>query len=230
MENAAKALEIAGGVLIAILIISLFVYMFNQVSYHQATQNMNLESQQLEEFNKKFEAYNKSILYGADVISVINMAISNNQTEIESSNNSTLENWSWNTHDNYYINVQFKLVSDLESKVLEYDGPEDEEGTIVQLNGSELREINLYKDTIYDLSPDCQSNISVIMPNDGGVIIKDNPRVGKYYVATGAYEEFINRIFECTEVRYNPQTGRVNFMKFEERDTSVDDETEIPEP
>ena len=81
MENAAKALEIAGGVLIALLIISLFVYMFNQVSYHQSMQNQNLETQKLEAFNKTYEAYNKSILYGADVISVINMAISNNYLE-----------------------------------------------------------------------------------------------------------------------------------------------------
>ena len=228
MDNAAKALEIAGGVLIAILIITLFVYMFNQVSYHQATQNMNIETQQLEEFNKKYEAYNKSILYGADVISVINMAISNNQTEIESSNNSTLENWTWNTHDPYYMNVEFKLIENLEPSIMEYDEIEDTEGTQVKFEESELEDFRLEKDTIYDISPENQSNIAIIMPSDGGVIVKDSPRLGKYYVATGAYEEFINRIFKCKKVGYHPRTGRINYMYFEEIDTSVEEETEIP--
>ncbi len=81
MDNAVKALEIAGGILIAILVISLFIYMFAQVGYNQAMQNSNIETQKLLQFNKKYEAYNKNLLYGTDVLSVINMARSNNSVE-----------------------------------------------------------------------------------------------------------------------------------------------------
>ena len=34
--------------------------------------------QETTEFNKKFEAFNRSTMYGTDIISVIGMAISNN--------------------------------------------------------------------------------------------------------------------------------------------------------
>ena len=81
MDNAVKALEIAGGILIVILVISLFIYMFAQVGYNQAMQNSNIETQKLLQFNKKYEAYNKNLLYGTDVLSVINMARSNNSVE-----------------------------------------------------------------------------------------------------------------------------------------------------
>ena len=67
MENATKALEIAGGILIATLIISLFIYMFNELSVSQATQNKNAEAEALQKFNAKYDAYNKNILYGETV-------------------------------------------------------------------------------------------------------------------------------------------------------------------
>ena len=113
MDNAVKALEIAGGVLIAILILSLFVFMFNQVSYNQAMQNQNEETKKIEEFNKKYEAYNKNILYGADVISVINMAISNNIEETV--------NGQFDTDDPYYIDVSFELKTDVVAKIKSVD-------------------------------------------------------------------------------------------------------------
>ena len=74
MENASKALLIAGGVLIAILIVSVLVVTLNIVNSNQRTREKALATEQLAEFNQKYEAYNKKALTGTDIITLKNMA------------------------------------------------------------------------------------------------------------------------------------------------------------
>jgi len=74
MENASKALLIAGGVLIAILIVSALVVTLNIVNSNQRTREKALATEQLAEFNQKYEAYNKKALRGTDIITLKNMA------------------------------------------------------------------------------------------------------------------------------------------------------------
>ena len=74
MENASKALLIAGGVLIAILIVSVLVVTLNIVNSNQITREKALATEQLAEFNQKYEAYNKKALRGTDIITLKNMA------------------------------------------------------------------------------------------------------------------------------------------------------------
>ena len=58
MENASKALIIAGGFLIAILVISLLVTGWNKLTYFSKTQEEIQTVEQIIEFNKEFESYN----------------------------------------------------------------------------------------------------------------------------------------------------------------------------
>ena len=74
MENASKALLIAGGVLIAILIVSVLVVTLNIVNSNQRTREKALATEQLAEFNQKYEAYKKKALRGTDIITLKNMA------------------------------------------------------------------------------------------------------------------------------------------------------------
>lgn len=79
MENAAKALIIAGGILIAILILSLLVYAFSTNRKMAMQQEKIRLAEQAAEFNSGYQAYNKKVMYGADVISVINKAAEYNK-------------------------------------------------------------------------------------------------------------------------------------------------------
>ena len=79
MENATKALLIAGGVLIAIIIITMFIMMFNRLSNLQNEQEEQQKIEQLADFNAQFEAYNKKAMYGTDVITLINKVVENNK-------------------------------------------------------------------------------------------------------------------------------------------------------
>lgn len=79
MENASKALIIAGGILIALIIITMFLMMFNNFANIKKDQEEQTRIEQISAFNAEFEAYNKKIMYGADVITLINKAVENNK-------------------------------------------------------------------------------------------------------------------------------------------------------
>lgn len=78
MENAAKALVIAGGVLLGVLTLTLLVYMFSNMSIVGNAQAERKENERLQAWNAEWEAYNKKLLYGAEVLTVINKAKENN--------------------------------------------------------------------------------------------------------------------------------------------------------
>ena len=78
MENASQALLIAGGVLLAILTLSMFIFMFGNLNTFGAAEADKKELEQLTAWNAEWEAYNKQLLYGADVLTVVNKAKHNN--------------------------------------------------------------------------------------------------------------------------------------------------------
>ena len=77
MENASKALIIAGAILLAILIIALGVYIFNQA--RSATNMDDLSNQQVEAHNSTFQNYEGTI-NGTQAKALIDAIRNNNQT------------------------------------------------------------------------------------------------------------------------------------------------------
>ena len=72
MENAAKALQIAGGVLISLLIIGALVYGYQQLSTLEQTREDAEGIAQAADFNRNYELYNRSGLYGSELLSLAN--------------------------------------------------------------------------------------------------------------------------------------------------------------
>ena len=79
MENAAKALLIAGGILIAIILISMFLMMYTRMTSIKKTQEEKKEMEQLAAFNAQYEAFDKKLMYGVDVRTLVNKAEENNR-------------------------------------------------------------------------------------------------------------------------------------------------------
>ena len=79
MENASKALIMAAGVLIGILIISLAVYLFVDFGSTSAEINAQNAEKQINQFNSKFTSYADKELTIYDVITVVNYAKENNE-------------------------------------------------------------------------------------------------------------------------------------------------------
>ena len=111
MENAAKGLLMAGGMLLAVIVISLFIYGYTNVTHlAEADKNKGL-LEEIQEYNQQYLAYNKSAMYGTDVISILNLAISNNK----------LNNVQNDPDDQLYVDVSFKLESDsIQTTIYEY--------------------------------------------------------------------------------------------------------------
>lgn len=72
MENASKALLIAGGVLIGLLLLVLLVYTFRQWGDIEATKQKEIETQRVGDFNKSYLSYEKQALYGSELLSLVN--------------------------------------------------------------------------------------------------------------------------------------------------------------
>lgn len=83
MENASKALLIAGGILIAILIIGLLMYLVNSIGNLTAEADEKQRIEQITAFNKQYEVYQRQVLRGNDVASVINKIRDNNKKYID---------------------------------------------------------------------------------------------------------------------------------------------------
>lgn len=72
MENASKALIMAGEVLIAIIIMSALVLLFNSLTSYQNVEKQNERETEVIQFNNKYEAYNRDDVRGNDLYSLIN--------------------------------------------------------------------------------------------------------------------------------------------------------------
>ena len=72
MENASKALIMAGSVLISMMVIGLLVFAYNQLSDAKQTES-NIEAvEKLNSYSLRFEKYNKTI-YGSELMSLANL-------------------------------------------------------------------------------------------------------------------------------------------------------------
>lgn len=157
MENASKALIIAGEILIAILILGLLVYGYNNLSYFSKEQETEKQKEQLAEFNREYESYNKKLLRGVEVISLMNKVISANKK--------------YENEEYYKISVEIQILENIE------------------VNGKVLN-AGTYNEQYY--------NSKIV--NDEEI-----------------FTELKRRIFDCTDIKYNTNSGRINYMKFIER-------------
>ena len=79
MENASKALLMAAAVLIALMIISLGVYLFINFGGSSSRIHDNITQNQLNQFNSQFTVYNGTEVTIYEVVSMVNLAKQNNE-------------------------------------------------------------------------------------------------------------------------------------------------------
>lgn len=221
MENASKALLMAAGVLIGLLVLTSLMFMYNHLKSLPKTQEEILEAEQLVEFNKQYESYNRENLRGTDVISVINKAIDNNKKYDAK-----------DTSDAYYVNVTFILTHELTQKteMYTYDGKnwnkENEyssNGISFSAKGYSLNEnLEAIKDFI-ELDDELRYNSkssSFYSDSDGNqdeLAYEDRYTNKKYYITNNVFVEFKRKTFTCTDIHYN-EAGRVDSITFQESD------------
>jgi len=221
MENATKALLIAGGVLLAIIIISLFVSMYKSISGLEKAQDEKIEMQQISAFNAEYEAFDKKIMYGTDVITVMKKAINHNKQEHASSGASNC------------INIIVKPSTTFQSSIEIYE--EDKEPVIKEgldakptadLLGISLSCVPLEGNKEYSLGDWTDGKQNLEMNKDmiawftsfaeDTVEKRTIKNVNYIYHIISGVHEFKTHIFKCTNVSYD-KYGRINEMTFEEK-------------
>ena len=75
MENAVKALLIAAGVLVGIMILSLLMYGHGEISSYYREKEENKEFEQLAILNKQYIPYNRQDVRGSDIITLVNKIV-----------------------------------------------------------------------------------------------------------------------------------------------------------
>lgn len=81
MENASKALLMAAGVLIAIMVLSMGVYLYTTIGTYVRESQARIEQQSLDKFNAQFYNYQSDeneVFSFQDVVTVANIAYENN--------------------------------------------------------------------------------------------------------------------------------------------------------
>lgn len=91
MENTSKALLMAGGVLIALLVVSLLVYFYSDLKDLMGINNKVETTEQIEEFNKQYDAYYRNNLYGSDILSIVNKVYDYNKRQANDQGYQNLE-------------------------------------------------------------------------------------------------------------------------------------------
>ena len=79
MDNANKAIIMAFGMIVAVMIMGTIVFVFTRLATLPTQDDSLEEVEQRRLFNQEYEVYDKKIMYGVDIISVLNKAQSNNE-------------------------------------------------------------------------------------------------------------------------------------------------------
>ncbi len=82
MENASKALIIAGAILLSILIISLGIMVYNNAK--NTVGNASLDKQEIETFNSQWQAYVGGNKTASQVYTMMSAVVANNASESKS--------------------------------------------------------------------------------------------------------------------------------------------------
>jgi hypothetical protein len=229
MENASKALVLAGGILLAMMILALLVYMLNAMSDFQNNQDTRLSTRQIESFNKTYLAYDKTIMHGIDIITLVNKAMEHNRTVGAISTNP----------DAHYINIIIRTNEEFKTTVMKIDNTQDypmeeeinssEEDDVELLTGEEISiESKLNANQVYQLGTWTDGGETLILNRnfeeffEGGskdITVTTNDKKTTYKIYS-ALTNFKKAIFRCADVNGDGEAigydedGRIRSMEF----------------
>lgn len=163
MENASKALIMAGSILIAIMVISLLVIAYNNLTETMNAKNDEDAIEQVIEFNKQYDVYYRNNLYGSDILSLANKVADYNERQskeqgyaildIEVTFKKTIDAYNSEKISNseniiernkkYNSNEMKKIADDLNTKIESYKKEKVAGKTIPSLSGLRSNELEI---------------------------------------------------------------------------------------
>lgn len=211
MENASKALLIAGGILLALMTLSLIVYVSTSTTRMAEAQDAKKASEELSAFNASYEAYNKTRMYGTDVITVINKAINYNGKLDNSQKNEAIK-------IQVAINEDFAATKQI---IEEYADNTVKKGEITEIPGFSLYAKNGSTTVTIDFDTKYSDDVVKFFQKqekEDSVKILEEKKDGyiKKEIIYSALTNFKRAIFTCTDCKDGNGDGRIDYMKFEQ--------------
>lgn len=197
MENAAKAMQIAAGILMSVLVLGLLVYGYNNIAATKKTETQVIREGQAADFNKSFEAYNRE-LQGSELLALSNKVDDYNKNYPETDGYTkltlTTDNISISLFPNY--GNTSKTLSEIHKEVcnnIDIEAKKTQDGTDgKKYKYSELSKLNTSKLT----------NIGI-----------NRNILNTYETLVKEREDFARSKFECKNWEYD-QYGRIHKITF----------------
>ena len=195
MENASKALVMAGTILISLMVISALMLSYNNFRHYEQTKSDAKEEKDIVEFNNQYTVYYRNNVRGTDLISLVNKVTDYNLKDENQENNIKInidlngeeKDFSYSGENELIINSKYNqqdFKSDIINNAKKIEGECGGEATCFSL----------------------VSNIANIIDDD----IKDTDAILQYY----EYVQFKRARFNGTEINYNDK-GKVELLSFE---------------
>ena len=225
MENASKALIIAGSVLMAVLVIGALMLMYNQIADIEQTKTDNDELSKMEDYSKKFEEYNGTI-YGSELFSLVNLQDDYTKRykqedgytkiTIKVKINNSISDTSYFQSGEKDISTILLDKNSIERDITKLETKSFKGKTVKYYSQLTIREIA----DIYGVnfsSDDLESDVEDKIRQKGGEAKRLIEAIAEYKNIKSVYTEFKNKRFKCTNVTYNKNNGRIESMRFEEK-------------
>jgi len=242
MENASKALLIAAGVMLAIMLLSVIFIFGNQMAAYFSEKHDAKMIEQLVEFNNKFQNYNGEVIRGNELVSIMNRIVDynnyqsdmvgyerikitinlqNHQNELkyrnEAGGNTLITG---TTIKNETSDDDIKNIATTSSRLTS-------SFAINGLTDTKLQKMSANIEHIVDdgvVDPRAKDEYlkyrEQILSRILGYTVTqedDNTLIENAKIATYQYYQytmFKRAMFKCTNVSYNEKNGRVNRMDF----------------
>ena len=208
MENASKALTMAGSILIAIIVISLLVMFFMQLKNIQNIKLSEKEEEQSIEFNKTYDAYYRDV-YGSELLSIANKIKDYNLREAEILGYTKIE-------------LEVKFTKDMDSDLLT-KGTYNSIQLIEKLETIENKINEISTKSITFIKEGTNQKVSRKIKQLASMRTKDIEELGTpkedYRVQVNLYNTYKNlltqikaQVFKVQEFIYDDYTGRITKM------------------
>lgn len=203
MENAAKALQMAAGILISVLVLGLLVYAYNNLAKTKKIEQQNVREEQAADFNKSFEAYHRDLV-GTELIALANKVDD------------------YNTK--YKVSEGYKAITvDINGIIIsEYPNYGKVTQTLTQNNinvGKRIDEIAKDTESGTDGRTYKYSELSKLtntkLRNIGIADRTTNNKLNEYERLVSERKNFAREKFKCTQWNYDNTTGRITEITFE---------------
>lgn len=208
MENASKALTMAGSVLIAMIVISLLVVFFNQLQNLQKTELNKEEVEQSAQFNETYDVYYRDV-YGSELLSIANKIKDYNLREAEISGYTEIE-------------LEVNITKDIDKDLLK-KGTYNSTQLIQKLKNIEDKIEEIETKSITFIKEGTAQKSSRKIKQLANMRTKDIEELGspkedyeEYVRLYNTYKTLLTQIkaqvFEVQEFKYDKNTGRITKM------------------